>query len=37
MQINGYINIKYKKANRVRVVIPVNGIEYEFVWDVTKK
>ena len=37
MQINGYINIKYKKSNRVRVIIPVNGIEYEFVWDVTKK
>ena len=37
MQVNGYVNIKYKKSNRVKVIIPVNGVGYEFVWDVDKR
>lgn len=32
-RIFGQINIKYKKSDQIRVIVPVNGIEYEFLWN----
>ena len=36
-KIFGFINIKYDDADKVKVLIPVNGKNYFFVFDVEKK
>lgn len=35
--ILGFINVKRKKGLEMRVVIPLNGWDYVFDWDVSKK
>lgn len=35
--IFGYMNVEREKGTVMRVVIPVNGENYVFLWDVTKK
>jgi len=35
--IYGYMNIKRMKGKTMRIVVPVNGTEYVFDWDVEKK
>lgn len=35
--ILGYMNVKREKGKSMRVVIPINGEDYVFLWDVTKK
>ena len=32
-----YMNVEREKGTVMRVVIPVNGENYVFLWDVTKK
>jgi|GEM_PF-802610 len=32
-RIVGQINIKYKSANKIKVIVPVNGINYDFWWN----
>jgi hypothetical protein len=32
-RINGYINIKFKKADIIIVTVPLNGENYSFVWN----
>ena len=31
--IRGNLNIKYRKADEIEIVVPVNGREYIFLWD----
>ena len=31
--IRGNINIKYRKADEIEIVVPVNGVDYIFLWD----
>lgn len=33
----GYMNVKRIKGSRMTVIIPVNGEQYIFVWDIAKK
>lgn len=35
--ILGFMNVKRKKGLEMRVVIPLNGQNYVFDWDVSKK
>ena len=32
-RIVGHINIKYKSSEKTKVIIPVNGVDYEFWWN----
>jgi len=32
-RIVGYVNVKYKNADQVKVTIPVNGVNYDFLWN----
>ena len=34
--ISGYVNIEYKKARSITVVIDINGADYIFPWDIKK-
>lgn len=29
----GYVNIKYRSADKVKITIPVNGVNYDFWWN----
>ena len=31
--IRGNVNIKYSKADKIRIVVPVNGEDYIFMWE----
>ncbi|MAU35813.1 MAG: hypothetical protein CMD14_00380 [Flavobacteriales bacterium] len=31
--IRGNINIKYRKADEIEIVVPINGVDYIFLWD----
>lgn len=31
--IRGNVNIKYRKADEVEIVVPINGKNYTFIWD----
>lgn len=28
----GYVNVKYRSADKVKITIPVNGVNYDFLW-----
>lgn len=35
-RIVGQINIKYKSADKIKITIPVNGVNYDFWWNIKK-
>jgi hypothetical protein len=35
-RITGQINIQFKKAESVKIIVPVNGEQYEFSWESNK-
>ncbi|WP_454898269.1 hypothetical protein [Alloprevotella tannerae] len=35
--IVGYMNIKKQKGQAMMVVIPINGVDFKFKWDVGKR